>query len=1597
MAGESRERLARKALTMARTPSGRDEDLHQLRRVLAGASDELPAPEGSGAIRAIRDLDDALESAWLMERSAAPGALEADLDELLSEPTEGPTAIRGIEAPEGYDVSIRSVPFRTSTSPLATSAFAAGRRVERTIGPVRDIAGREIWIDLLLRTRQVGVVRGAGAAPLLLLPVRGPLRAAATIRLGAGSVWIQASLLASAAAPGAYCGIRIKGGRLRLSAPATSSGGNLVIGATHVATLEIETDPLAASTSSGAPGADGHAVRSEAPTTARFVFEPGGGRLDAADDAEMRALGTTVKLTHRTAPGEIEQLINRVVLPLDLTPSTFVARRARSELFTVAGEAPIVGGGWALPLTIAAPASLGAAAGVGGLAAITGSGLECSWRGLAGGQVPLDAAVVLTEPGRLALAGRRLSAPTAAQTIDLWNETDEAGRASLIHLDFPAGGATRLFSEAGTVDAVQVEGGLDATLDRPVRVDRSRFPLRSDAALAAFWQVPTGFGALIAADVTATPRPHMPRSSPVALTNALIQVSGPTAFVASGTLDDPQRMATGDAFLLLGVRGIIPSLRDPYVTNVLPPLRDRKPRRDERAPAGSVKGLLLAATTWATPTAPVVSLTLLPIAGHALFATSAPAVNPSTITVTARSSGDQPDTDAEDREAEVGLRQVFERTAGPAPEQLVLVDVSSNIDQFGVGFGPGRDTDQHSVTVVASSLPIRILGLDLSAPIRNLRVVPLPQFQWEPVINIPNPLVLDPYPNILASANDGGPSVLGSASVTLVPIAPERLTDVMLSEFAAGADGSPLAAKFTLPFGMKAAAVFQPFNGRAPRWSTVSLNRPATTDARYVGGLQIAAEAFPDRGPDQESPSFPGAAWQTRNGVDPGSGVPFGLSVLSAGFGNPGVEWTFNTEMGPGRPARRVPVTRVDFSGYGGSTFSSWANPDAVASTSQVRFDVIVARTAYEVIQIASILYPWAAPVVRTITLERRKEGSVLRFDSGWVATAPGLYDYPDPDLANFTPPPEWTAIETHPGVVRGAWDVRRIRETGRVLSRTLPSSMGPILVELLEVRFDADFDIDGVVQGQGTAGRVTGRDQIGFVQRSPQGYPLMPEHLAAMMEAEGPFGGGLDCIVDIGGSGQQLSVKRVDVAPAPPQYGGPPQFGAAARGAVALPADGQWSTVRHDLSAPEPQPVNAQSGVALVRAGTASGTAAVSDWYRLAEPADLLREDAPTIEFGLVQGSDAHRVLFPRPRIREGEQRWSSSEVPALAETYTLSLGVGIFPPRDQCLLGEAPWGFDIGGDGRFTLLPAPTMKFNAPPAVADRLLVDGAAFKIRTRYETPMNFTLDPGSPQSWGVEGGTILTTMDLGPFTELLGVRHGLSSVAGERPAFEAPEMIYPPALKPVVDILQFLAELLGVDQILAVEGFKGSFKFKATLNLPIENPNAADRYFDFGAMEITGKLKVGVASAPNWNGFLRIELGARVPIIPPIMGGGEIGVELEGNALAEQKVTIEVKWSASIGKSLGPIEVKGSFSFGIQVIASSTGAWQIGLLVAISASADIWIAKITVKVELMAAISVLANGSKQALGQAKFAAEIEVCWFLTVSVAYSLEYSESLAV
>ena len=78
--------------------------------------------------------------------------------------------------------------------------------------------------------------------------------------------------------------------------------------------------------------------------------------------------------------------------------------------------------------------------------------------------------------------------------------------------------------------------------------------------------------------------------------------------------------------------------------------------------------------------------------------------------------------------------------------------------------------------------------------------------------------------------------------------------------------------------------------------------------------------------------------------------------------------------------ASRVPVTRIDFSGFGESTFSDWRNPAGVPPTiSKTIFHVMVGRTALEVVQAFSIKYPYAVRVVRTITIERTNAGCRLR------------------------------------------------------------------------------------------------------------------------------------------------------------------------------------------------------------------------------------------------------------------------------------------------------------------------------------------------------------------------------------------------------------------------------------------------------------------------------------------------------------------------------------------------------------------------------------------------------------------------------------------
>ena len=121
------------------------------------------------------------------------------------------------------------------------------------------------------------------------------------------------------------------------------------------------------------------------------------------------------------------------------------------------------------------------------------------------------------------------------------------------------------------------------------------------------------------------------------------------------------------------------------------------------------------------------------------------------------------------------------------------------------------------------------------------------------------------------------------------------------------------------------------------------------------------------------------------------------------------------------------------------------------------------------------------------------------------------------------------------------------------------------------------------------------------------------------------------------------MHVVRVDVDASVAAPGGIPEMVGAARGSLALPHDGaSWSVARRQTSDDQFEPVDPIAGTPLIREGVVGGAA--KPYVRLADPKDLLVENAPALEFALLQTSDGHQFLLPRPKIFSNALRASNS-----------------------------------------------------------------------------------------------------------------------------------------------------------------------------------------------------------------------------------------------------------------------------------------------------------------------------------------------------------------
>lgn len=640
---------------------------------------------------------------------------------------------------------------------------------------------------------------------------------------------------------------------------------------------------------------------------------------------------------------------------------------------------------------------------------------------------------------------------------------------------------------------------------------------------------------------------------------------------------------------------------------------------------------------------------------------------------------------------------------------FALLDVSTNADLYGVSFDLFSRREKLVTTHVpvsvagGSSYPIQVKGMDVVSMGRNVKAFTVPQISWEPVINLTPPSITgDPPWGFNYYPDDGGPMHIINNGEDTVALAPLPVTGYLLDNFDQDTENFAALTLMTLPFGLKALALMQnqhdftDENGNSSSRKGTELRLNAEEFAQQLrGGLQLqlnAGEAYIMG----ESPMFVGNTVQLNNVLDL-AGNSQGDSTLGRT-----VTEIFNNEFfDQPMQQRGVPLTRIDLSGYGASSFSNWLNPAAAfAQTSQAKFDVFVGRCAHEIIQVKSIVYPWGIKVVRTITMFRVGSGYVYRFDSGWKAESDGEFDFRyfvtlNPADANKVEMDSPYAI--HPGIIKRLSNVQNIIETeeiavaeGQMIAEKIvnqnnqyidnPDPENKLDFKLQPVYFDADIEIDDVVAGFSTK-KVTGKDTklvaskriVGYVQSAPKGIPVSEETLRNLVLLQlGSIGGPVDCEIDLAASGQRMRLNRFDFNNSFDQSGAGIVFSVAGRGNVLLPREGAWSMVSHDRGTGEVSPVPANLSVPVIRQGRLVkdndgqklDTDPNSVLLRVANPTELLRSPVDdTTNYGFLQSTDTQKALFLTPSFERGKQKLYSKTPPLFVDAFRIVNSKAVFP----------------------------------------------------------------------------------------------------------------------------------------------------------------------------------------------------------------------------------------------------------------------------------------------------------------------------------------------
>jgi hypothetical protein len=1455
----------------------------------------------------------------------------------------------------------------------------SGLRPSERLGPFTTHGGIAVWFDLFFAARRIEVREtGASRPALVFTQARPPVirRGGATVDIEAGTVWVRGDKVAAGLPAAAFVGIKVAGGTLKLNQPATTSGDVIEVAALLKGTLELELAPDEVTPVDGACTSANAVVT--LPKTLSFTFDPAPAAATGAS-GKAEVWGQAFEFRKSAGTWQFIERLWTIVLEYSVKPQQFDATAIDDSLAQFAGTGEVSSAGLGLPVVVAPnPAILGEAAHAAGWFLFV-KGLTARWydpdprfHELGGAWIGITAfgATLVAE------AVAPLT-PAVTHSYDLWNI---AGGANRLPWRQRYAAPFALWYRCRVVEGASfmVLGQADVALDRPVTTSGAPIPTPTTTSALLLHQFGGTITAALGALVADSDAIHQ-----FALRNALVWTTAPALLYVRGELLNGNQIDAGSAQLLLGVLAWAPTLPDPYVANTFI-------RRPERR--GAPQALLIAHITWSAPDA--VRLAFEGRLGPSLA-----------LDGRKPSPGEAQPFHKRDSDPDVGLTQVeqdrrtfteeggaawqkaqaaeqkgrgrrseiaqqenaksfalidryLQEVVGPAPN-LLLLDVSTNQDLLGVAVSSRPDRQTATVAPVAGDAFL-IADLAVHAQVAGMRVVTLPQVQWEPVRTLDSDqdiMTMGWFPTPLASASDGGATQIGARSQKLTPIIP---SDALHGTIEAYREGTPVGIRTTFPFGLIGAIRLQPNDTPQRKADRYGLTRPKFPAAQAVGGIQITAQAEGGRPDDGGiSPTFAGLMRQLLNGVDLASGAPLGISVLGETLQPAGsVETVFNNDMAA-RP--RVPVTRIDLSGYGGSNFSDWNNPFAAfAEAAKVQFRLIVGRTALEVIKVNSVLHPWGVRVTRSVTIERRPGGGVIRRDSGWQAFTPGIFDYRYFDTVT-------NAIVVAPysfdaGVFRGLFNVRTIRPApGAVFAHGTAT--------LVPYYFDADVALEGV------PGRTAAVGVLGYLQTTPNGEPAAAAALQALIEAQGPIGGPIEAWMDFGGSGLPFRAQRVEVGLA--LSGGTPTFVATVRGTPSLPTTGAWSVVRRPVASVPPgggeaTPVAENRGVPLVRrypvrylpgddsVYTEPRLDGTPGDYRFADAADLLTPAAPAHDYALLQSTPTHGFLFPRPYVPAASApRIESGHKAALADILARSTSKGAFPPPPNTIeLAAGSLHFDVG--------PGGTLGLSAPVSVVGHptpLRIAGTpGHGSNLRYDTAtLNLRIEA---DRWEAEFTGLRVWSDISGMQEISGSEMRIVGSTEQRPQIAEIKSL----------VLQEIEEILRYIPIFGARGVQGPIDLAATNakhELKVEAKIAVtvpptEAVFPAGSgvkLKLFVKQSTGIDLAtggPKVSATFGAALEGKVPLLSVgvaavfLVVTGEITFSLASvsGSVTSEKLELMAFVGVGVEGKIGPFKAYAFLGVGFVLVYDAIAdKTKYGGLVALEAGVDLVIVKVKIRAEL----------------------------------------------